>query len=535
MAGILKTSCLGEIRGKTANGVSQYLGIPYATLQNPFAEAELVCVREENTILDATKDGPTAFSPPDGFDLELSHIQQTLPKKDLAQSGVDCLNLNITVPASATAESKLPVFLFIHGGGLMLGANSWPQNDYSRLVELSVEKKLPIVAVALNYRLGAFGFLTSKELRDAGYKANNGLHDQRLAMRWVQKHIRDFGGDPDNVTLAGESAGGASVTYHIQGDEPLFRRAIAMSGTYFVAQALPFEVHEQNYERAMAALGLSDLSPEERIKALVQMPGPEIVEKLPPPVLMTAPAIDDCYVKSAVTYSQTMDSNANMSEARKVCKDLLIGNIHLDASIIGVLMPHLKHGCAKKFTQAVRSVLASRPLEAQRVLDEYNVTEDAQDADAFEGVLNFINDILFFAPVLAFARGWTGRAYVYYFNEPNPWEGPLKGTSTHILDLAYMFQNFREFLTPEQQALGVALAEDVFKFCHGVAPWPAVKEDNTLSDGFTARVYGPSNKTVATTVTEPFGEASFRRSVFFDVEDKVSLDEFVKVFLTLVS
>lgn len=62
-----------------------------------------------------------------------------------------------------------------------------------------------------SYRLGPFGFLTSEELRKAGYKANNGIRDQRVAMQWVQKHISDFGGDPDNVTLAGMSAGGGKA------------------------------------------------------------------------------------------------------------------------------------------------------------------------------------------------------------------------------------------------------------------------------------------------------------------------------------
>jgi carboxylesterase type B len=62
---------------------------------------------------------------------------------------VDCLNLNITVPTGITATSKLPVFVFIHGGGFMIGANSWPQFDYTRFVRLSVEKKLPIVAVSI--------------------------------------------------------------------------------------------------------------------------------------------------------------------------------------------------------------------------------------------------------------------------------------------------------------------------------------------------------------------------------------------------
>lgn len=94
---------------------------------------------------------PTAVSLPIGCDLELMHVQHTLPKKELPQSDVDCLNLNIAVPAGTTASSRLPVFLFIHGGGLVIGANSWPQFDYTRLVKLSVEKKLPIVAVSIKY------------------------------------------------------------------------------------------------------------------------------------------------------------------------------------------------------------------------------------------------------------------------------------------------------------------------------------------------------------------------------------------------
>lgn len=92
---------------------------------------------------------PTAVSLPFGCDLELGHIQHTLPKKELQQSDVDCLNLNIAVPAGTTASSKLPVSLFIHGGGFVIGANSWPQFDYARFVRLSVERKLPLIAVSV--------------------------------------------------------------------------------------------------------------------------------------------------------------------------------------------------------------------------------------------------------------------------------------------------------------------------------------------------------------------------------------------------
>jgi carboxylesterase type B len=96
-----------------------------------------------------TSPSPTAVSLPVGCDLELSHVQHTLPKKELPQSDLDCLNLNIAVPADLTPSSRLPVFLFIHGGGLVIGANSWPQFDYGRFVKLSIEKNLPIVAVSV--------------------------------------------------------------------------------------------------------------------------------------------------------------------------------------------------------------------------------------------------------------------------------------------------------------------------------------------------------------------------------------------------
>lgn len=162
-----------------------------------------------------------------GCAFEQSTIQQTLPPKDLPQSDIHCLNANIAVPEGTPSASKLPVFLFIHGGGLVIGANSWPQFDWTRVVKLSKEVGYPVVAVSIkyvcktiviqksitdddSYRLGAFGFLTSEELRRAGYKANNGFRDQRVGIEWVRRHIRDFGGDPDNITLAGMSAGGGS-------------------------------------------------------------------------------------------------------------------------------------------------------------------------------------------------------------------------------------------------------------------------------------------------------------------------------------
>ncbi|KNG84948.1 putative carboxylesterase [Aspergillus nomiae NRRL 13137] len=527
----IQTKHLGQIRGRTAEGVTQFLGIKYATLEDRLADAQLV-EKHDGGIVDATKDGPTAISPSFGCDIEQAAIQHKLPPKELAQSGIDCLNLNIAVPEGTTASSQLPVFFFIHGGGLQIGANSWPQLELMRFVKLSADKNLPVIAVSINYRLGVFGFLTSDELRKAGYKANNGLRDQRVALEWVRRHIADFGGDPENVTAAGESAGAASVTYHLDSQVALFKRAIAMSGSYLFSQALPYGVHEQNYQQVISALGLENASTEERIQTLLEKPAQELIAKLPPSVL-AAPAVDGDLVASAATHALTADRTSGLTKRGNWCTELMIGDCQMDASILGVIMPNLKENCAEKFTTAMNKVLSSQPDVAQRILGEYGIRKGMPDDEALPAVLNYVNDICFFAPVLTFIRGWRGNSHVYYFNEGNPWEGPWKGRATHILDVAYLTQNFQEFMTPSEQLVATTLAEDFFKFCHGTSPWPAVTNGD-ITTNFTARVYGPSSEGHSVgQVSEPYKGESRRRSILFDCNDAVSLDELAGVFEVL--
>ncbi|KAJ5760370.1 carboxylesterase [Penicillium odoratum] len=522
---VLKTSKLGEIRGCEADGVRKYLGIQYATLKNRLADAELVEERIGG-VLDATNDGPLALSLPIGCDIELGHVQHKLPEKAFSQSDVNCLNLNIAVPANASPNSKLPVLFFIHGGGFFIGGNSWPQYDLTKLVKLSIDRGLPMVVVTINYRLGAAGFLTSEELRQAGYRSNNGLRDQRVALEWVQKHIRDFGGDPDNVTAAGQSAGGASVTYHLHSQKPLFKRAIAMAGTSCLLQALPNIFHEENYANAIAALGLSDVSSEERLKALLEMPGEDLVARLPPSISF-APALDGDLILPGATYTEIGKPSSNLLPGKEWCQDLLIGDNEIDASIFEFLAPQIKTQTTKKFIAAIHKILALYPTVAHRILETYGIADDTPDAKALASALTYANDISFNAATLSYARGWAGNAYVYYFNEGNPWDGPWKGRANHILDVIYLFQNLSDSMSPEQAAVGAAFAEDIFKFCHGVAPWPAIPGQ---IDEASARIYGPSGRGVTTDVSQKlFGENTARRSVLFDCAPEVSLDELAKV------
>ena len=136
--------------------------------------------------------------------------------------GEDCLNLNVYVPASATASSKLPVYMFLYGGSFTEGDNDGPFDIYAG----QGFTRNDIILVVPNYRLGAYGYLVTDKLT-----GNVGLLDQRLAMQWIRDNIGAFGGDASRLTIGGESAGAMSVGYHLVSPDswPLFSQAIMES------------------------------------------------------------------------------------------------------------------------------------------------------------------------------------------------------------------------------------------------------------------------------------------------------------------
>jgi para-nitrobenzyl esterase len=143
----------------------------------------------------------------------------------------DCLYLNIWTPAKSSRE-KLPVMVWIYGGGFQAGSSSEPRQDGKDLARKGV------VVVSMNYRLGVFGFMAHPELtRESGHNAsgNYGLMDQIAALRWVRRNIVAFGGDPNKVTIFGESAGSFAVSGLMASPlaQGLFHRAIGESGAFF--------------------------------------------------------------------------------------------------------------------------------------------------------------------------------------------------------------------------------------------------------------------------------------------------------------
>ncbi|KAE8441654.1 hypothetical protein EG329_004575 [Mollisiaceae sp. DMI_Dod_QoI] len=126
----------------------------------------------------------------------------------------DCLTLNVIRPSGITCDAKLPVLVWIYGGGLDAGSAADPQYNVSGIAHVGQEIGKPIIVASINYRLGVWGFLQSPQILAEG-SSNAGLLDQRLAFRWIKENIAAFGGDPDRITIWGESAGAQSIGLHL--------------------------------------------------------------------------------------------------------------------------------------------------------------------------------------------------------------------------------------------------------------------------------------------------------------------------------
>jgi carboxylesterase type B len=169
---------------------------------------------------------PKAFTYPSGTTVQATAAGASCPQNTIqAFFGIslndgafniseDCLNLQVVRPAGTKQNANLPVMVWIYGDGFEAGSYNFSVYNPMALVAGSAAKGTPVLFVAMNYRVNIFGFANSPALRTEG-SLNAGLHDQRLALNWVQSNIAAFGGNPKNVTLFGESDGGTSGGYHL--------------------------------------------------------------------------------------------------------------------------------------------------------------------------------------------------------------------------------------------------------------------------------------------------------------------------------
>ncbi|MEX0168758.1 carboxylesterase/lipase family protein [Streptomyces sp. LMG1-1-1.1] len=256
----------GVLRGSLKGGVAAFLGIPYA--RPPVGELRFrgpEPAEPWDGVREATAFGPTApkrpYSPP---------LDALLPDPEVVGDG--CLNLNVWAPwegsAPAAPEGGRPVMVWIHGGSLIHGSSSVPVYDGTAFARDGV------VLVSLNYRLGVEGFGVFPDA-----PANLGLRDQIAALAWVRANITAFGGDPERVTVFGESAGAISIAALLASPlaEGLFRRAVLQSGA---PMALPLDRARRTTEAVAARLkvpataeALARVNPERLLAAQTEVTG----------------------------------------------------------------------------------------------------------------------------------------------------------------------------------------------------------------------------------------------------------------------
>lgn len=142
------------------------------------------------------------------------------------------------------------------------------------------------------------------------------------------------------------------------------------------------------------------------------------------------------------------------------------------ASVLGIMgLFQRKQGLAAAFSDHVRSNLTHQSQVADKLLEIYKIRHETSDDEALLRIIQFASDIGYRATAHALAKTFPGESFLLQFSEPNPWEGPFKGHTTHVLDVAFLFQNYNEHLDSQQRASAVQFAQDVILFMHGHAPW----------------------------------------------------------------
>ena len=209
----------GRFEGVLQDFCHQFFGIPYAKYEQRWDKSILI---EKELNLKVTEKGNSA--PQTRSDDQSQSGTAFFQDNSLSKQSENCLTLNI---CSNDIKAKNPVMIWIHGGALITGGSS------SIMYDLKYLAKRDVVVVSINYRLGPLGFLKLDEVTDGQIHSsgNEGLLDQRNAIKWVKKNISSFGGDPNNITIFGESAGSWSCNLQIAaGDDGLFQKAICQSG-----------------------------------------------------------------------------------------------------------------------------------------------------------------------------------------------------------------------------------------------------------------------------------------------------------------
>jgi para-nitrobenzyl esterase len=396
----------------------------------------------------------------------------------------DCLYLNVSTPTLRPGADR-PVLVWIHGGGLTQdGALNY---DGTKLAADGV------VVVTINYRLGVFGFLAHPALaaRQGGSAGNYGLMDQQAALTWVQHNISHFGGDPQNVTIAGQSAGGLSVLAHLvsRSSRGLFQKAIVQSGAFALNQ-VPLADAEAFGTSFAASVGC----PDQTARCLRHLSADTLVNAFPSAAI---PGFVDGKVL-------TQSIGAALAAGRFAHVPVLNG-INQVEELIFVAGPHLavSNGTfvlaptptVDSYESEIASVLGVSAARASAVAAVYPVGAYPDPVVAFS---TLVSDANFACPALQVDR-WTShgaRTFAYEFDDgtaPPLFTGsPFYPIATHSSEIQYLFDQpnapHPATLDATQEALAQTMRTAWAKFAAtgspatNAVPWPSIKADTSVLD-----------------------------------------------------
>ena len=449
---ILHHPLLGPIKGLHVDSLlTQYRAIPYADVSRRFARSTVAHKLPESTDdpahpFDATRLGPSSIQPPNAVKTDATSNQ--LPSDGFSEQdqSEDCLTVTITVPKHVQPNARLPVLVFIHGGAFFLGSGDRPYYSPLTFCSQAVSTAKPLIFVSMNYRLGALGFFHSSQAPDL-IPANNGLHDQLRCFEWIRNHISGFGGDPENVTAIGQSAGGESLSLHnISGQQtPLYRRSIVFSGSPVTMPAMTSDEHQENFIKQAAKL---DIKTEDRPSQAIAEDMIRIeVDKVRDLAFVGAP----CTESEILPYEKpTMELVRNVPPSQVTW---LESSVISSASYDGAISYNMiqsndsRRDHAKSFIKITREVLQ----DADSLLDIYDIKAEDSDDDALIKICQFESDIGFFAASWSQAIGSAKRqrTFLQLFDMGNPFEGPLpQGKfATHTWDIVALLGAYEERLS----------------------------------------------------------------------------------------
>jgi para-nitrobenzyl esterase len=471
---IVETSA-GKAEGRYQEGLFVFKGLPYAAPpKGPLRWMPPQAMKAWQGVRPAFEFGRVApqILPPSGV---LDALNAVEPQDE------DCLYLNVWTPG--LDNGRRPVLVWIHGGAFNMGSGSQPFYDGRLLASRG-----NAVVATINYRLGMLGFLNLEAVTGGRIPAtgNEGLLDQIAALRWVRENISAFGGDPGNVTVFGESAGGMSIgcLLAMPAARGLFHKAILESGVTAPAN----DADLGTGERLLAYLGIK-ASEADALRALsverllaadldlrVKMAGPGE----PMRVTVTAPLVDGKALPLLPVEAARTGAAAPVP--------LLIGTNLDEWKLFGMMDPQALEMDESMMAERVRFFIPSGRLEMIMKAYREARTRKGRSTTPFEITSAILSDSMFRMPALQMTEGHSRRGmpvYSYLFTWKSPALGGLMG-ACHALELGFVFGTHDEVFCgrgPEADRLSrrlqdawLAFARNGSPTCASVGDWPAYGE-----------------------------------------------------------